>query len=366
MADENVAEQLKVLTDLVQQLRAENSRLREEATQQPVERTTAGVSVQSPNPVHNCVPSSAGIVERYVYMPRDRKCPRFSGNPGVDPLSVEEWVDEVKRYLVFRPGSRGEQAMIVLDLLDGEAKTEVRFRPAVDREDSEKIFRILIGVYGCSQSLISLQTQFFQRRQREGESLRVYSHALMTLMDAIKRRDPLCFVSSDLTLRDQFMECVRDGLLRRELLRQVRINPNATFLEVRSEAFRWAEEGELRGNRPRAHSSHTYPVTGRGGEVNVVVAGCADELGDLKESLQRQQKQLDAIMQRLDSAPVAFRPPSAPSTRASRYRFQADGKPICLHCGQPGHIARFCKSDAGGGSGAGGSRGRATVQQQEN
>lgn len=28
--------------------------------------------------------------------------------------------------------------------------------------------------------------------------------------------------------------------------------------------------------------------------------------------------------------------------RGPRYRFNTDGKPICLRCDQPGHIARFC------------------------
>lgn len=132
----------------------------------------------------------------------------------------------------IRPMLRAEQALAIFDLLDGEARTEVRFRPVSERDDPEKIFNILTGVYGCSQSYISLQKQFFQRRQLEGESLREYSHALMSLMDVIKRKYPACFANPDTVLRDQFIEFVRNGMLCRELRRQVRLDPTLSFLNA--------------------------------------------------------------------------------------------------------------------------------------
>lgn len=102
-------------------------------------------------------------------------------------MTVEDWVEEVSRSLSVRPVSIAEKALFVYDLLDGEAKTEVKFHPLENRDDPEKIFSILFDMYGCSQSFVGLQKQFFQRRQLEGESLHEYLHALMTLMESMKR-----------------------------------------------------------------------------------------------------------------------------------------------------------------------------------
>lgn len=73
-------------------------------------------------------------------MPRERKCPRFSGKRSHEEVSVEEWVDEVRRSLAVGPVPKTEQALIVYDLLDGKAKAEVKFCPSSDRDDHEKIF----------------------------------------------------------------------------------------------------------------------------------------------------------------------------------------------------------------------------------
>lgn len=353
--------QLRALTELVQQLKADNTKLREEVTQRSAPTTAVSqdnlagqssaqgsTSLSSPSLIPSSTQDSdrltpAGVVERYVYIPRERKCPRFSGKLAQDTLAVEDWVEEARRHLSSRRMPRAEQALTIFDLLDGEARTEVKFRPASDRDDPDKIFDILISIYGCSQSYISLQTQFFQRRQREGESLREYSHALMHMLEAVKRRDATCFANPDVVLRDQFIENVRDIMLKRELRRQVRMNPSITFYDVRAESIRWVEEGEhSSGSRPRAHSCSTYATPDFEASSHVVSAKSAGELTELKETLRKQQSQLDTILRRLDSSMFPNRSSSRPQARGSRYRFQADGKPICWRCDQPGHIARFC------------------------
>lgn len=358
--EDDMAAQLKALTDLVQQLQADNKR--EQMAQRPVPPADNGTpsqpsSGQSPG-LSNGAPIAqsaapggsdndggrsfpSGAVERYVYIPRERKCPRFSGKVSQDSLPVEEWVDEARRHLALRPMPLAEQTLTVFDLLDGEAKREVKFRPAGERDSPTKIFGILTSIYGCTQSYVSLQKQFFQRRQLEGESVTEYSHALMHTLEAVKLKDPSCFANPDVVLRDQFIENVRDIMLKRELRRQVRLNPTVGFFDIRSEALRWVEEGEHTGHRPRAHSLSTAAVSVCEADSNAVSV-TPNELTELKESLRRQQAQLEAIMKRLDSsqptAPSSFRPQS----RGSRLRFQPDGTPICSRCNQPGHIARFC------------------------
>ena len=345
-----MAAQLKALTELVQQLQADNRKLREEVTQRQAPPTDSGASSgqsSSSSTVHNDDRRPGPpVLERYVYIPRDRKCPRFSGKLSHDSLTVEEWVEEARRHLSLRPMPLSEQTLNIFDLLDGEAKAEVKFRPTSACDSPEKIFEILKSMYGCTQSYISLQKAFFQRRQLESESLREYSHALMHMLEAVNLRDPACFANPDIVLRDfsrEFIENVRDVMLKRELGRQVRSQPSIVFYDIRSEAFRWVQEGEHTSQRPRAHSFSTHAAPAYDVDSNAVSAKPTNELTELKESLRKQQAQLDTILKRLDSSQLAAPSSLGPQSRP-RLRFQADGTPICAHCSQPGHIARFCRS----------------------
>lgn len=334
--------------------------------------STPTTPIQSRPPVPSLVdvapptPTPTGVAERYVFIPRERKCPRFSGKLPPDSLTVEDWVEEARRHLSCRPTSCSEQALIVFDLLDGEARAEIKFRPLAERDEPEKIFSILLSTYGCSQSYISLQKQFFQRRQLEGESLREFSHALLRLLEAVKRRDSACFANPDVVLRDQFVENVKDSMLKRELRRQVRLHPAFTFLDVRSEAIRWVEEGEhSSGPRPRAHSISTHAIQEMEVASSAVSVQPPNELAEVKESLRKQQAQLDSILRRLDTPSFSGPQSSRVQTRGPRYRFTAEGKPICLRCSQPGHVARFCQASPANPLGAA-SANSVSQQPQEN
>lgn len=341
-------EQLRVLTELVQQLQADNRQLREELQNRPVNVGINEVEISAPNEGGNTLPSvvsgSSSASERYVYIPRERKCPRFSGRKSIDTFTVEDWVEEVRRSLIIRPAPIAERALFVYDLLDGEAKAEVKFHPPSNRDDPEKIFSILLDLFGCSQSFVGLQKQFFQRHQQEGESLREYSHALMALMEGMKRKNLQGICNPDFTLRDQFIEHMRDSNLRRELKRQVRRNVEMSFLEVRAEAIRWADEGEIPHVRPRAYScAADVQLVSAQGSSNPIAEPVA-ELAELKECFRKQQGQLDVILQHL-SLNTADNVRAVAGPRARTARFQVDGRPICMRCNKVGHIARFCRVD---------------------
>lgn len=122
-------------------------------------------------------------------------------------------------------------------------------------------------------------------------------------MDVIKRKDPACFVNSDTVLRDQFIEFVRDGMLRRELRWQVRLDSTLSFLDARQEALRWMEEGENPYiQRPRAQSCSITTVTDLSAQSNAILSKPSDELTEVKESLRKQQAQLDTILKHLESS----------------------------------------------------------------
>lgn len=76
----------------------------------------------------------------------------------------------------------------------------------------------------------------------------------MGLMALVKQRAPSEMPNTEILLRDQFVEHVLDGALRRELKQFVRRQPNANMLEVRGEAIRWVREGLPGGVRGRSNS----------------------------------------------------------------------------------------------------------------
>lgn len=99
---------------------------------------------------------------------------------------------------------------------------------------------------GCSLSYVALQEAFFSLRQKEGEKLLEFSLALMSLLEKVKQQLPNV-VNAETLLHDQFVEYVNNNTLRRELKQLVRRQPNSTLLEVKSEAFRWEQEGDAGG-----------------------------------------------------------------------------------------------------------------------
>ncbi|KAL0174035.1 hypothetical protein M9458_030003, partial [Cirrhinus mrigala] len=217
------------LKELVAQLKADNERLhQEQALALPGSSTTAS-SVSDAEPVTpQPVGASASHSERFVFVPRDRKCPKFNGRSGI---GINEWIEGAQACIRARYLSVSDQAFFLFDHLEGKAREEIRYRSEVERRDPDKIFLALREVFGCSQSHVALQEAFFSRRQLEGESLLEFSLALMGLMEKVKQRFSGAVPNAPVLLRDQFVEHVSDNALRRELKQLVRRQPTATLLE---------------------------------------------------------------------------------------------------------------------------------------
>lgn len=108
-----MSEEVQGLKDLVQQLQAENDRLRrEQISGQPSSGSTSRIDGHL---------SSTGS-ERLLYIPRERKCPVFRGTSGI---GIEEWLEEVKASTRARHLSGLDKAYFMYDHLEGEAKDEI-------------------------------------------------------------------------------------------------------------------------------------------------------------------------------------------------------------------------------------------------
>ena len=84
----------------LQQLKAANEQLREQLqNQSQLPEPVPGSSTTSPNVVPAGSLACDATNLRYVYVPRERKCPKFTGKMSVDLLTVEQWIEEVRRCL---------------------------------------------------------------------------------------------------------------------------------------------------------------------------------------------------------------------------------------------------------------------------
>lgn len=320
---------MRELQELVKQLKADNERLRQEQSR----TSDAGPSTDSNQPPALPVHGYLGI-DRLVFVPRDRKCSMFRGRTGI---ALSEWLEEAQACIRVRHLSSVDQAFFLFDHLEGEAREEIKYRSAEERSDPTKITAILQDLYGCSESYVTLQEAFFSHRQQEGESLLEYSLALMSLMEKVKQRAPDNIVNSEIFLRDQFVEQVLDGALRRDLKQYVRQSPEATLLDVRGEAIRWEREGlpaVMRGQSNSVPSAFGIQYAVQGGYQQLGQGPPSTEVTEMKELLRRQQEQLDQLTQSISRLQT-----SQPRHRGCSPR---PGPIICLRCQRPGHIAREC------------------------
>lgn len=324
-----MAEELQELRDLVAQLRADNERLRQDQA-----AATPGPSTMPSAPLPpSAIPiASAPLTERLVFVPRDRKCPMFRGRSGI---GLTEWIEEVQACMRARHLAPADQAFFLFDHLEGEAREEIKYRSSTERADPSAIIAVLQELYGCSQSYVALQEAFFSRRQQEGETLQEFSLALMSLMARIKDRAPSDMRNAESLLRDQFVEHVIDGALRRELKQFVRGQPTATILDVRGEAIRWEREGLPGGMRGRSYSVPSafglqYGV--QSSSQGVINPPPVSELTEMREMLRLQQEQLNTLTQSLARLHHS-------QERSRSYR---NSPIICRRCQQPGHFARDC------------------------
>ena len=278
--------------------------------------------------------------KQLVVIPNEQKLKKFSGRHGDNELSIEDFIDNAKSAITSRGLPLPEQANFVLSYLEGPAKEEMKLYPKSDLTNSDKIFDLLQESFGEKRSVPQLLKAFYDRRQREGETLRAFSHALRELQAKIQKKSATKSSGQDAALRDHFAENVKDPLLRKELKKFIRTHPEISFLDTREEAIRWAEEDEKScGPRPRVASSHETNTSTKPSSIE-------SAMNEMIKTLQGQQKAIEdlaANLKKLNTVPTHRGQNIQPQPQFQQRQPRPDaGGDRCYQCGAPGHFARNC------------------------
>ncbi|XP_062593160.1 uncharacterized protein LOC134254638 [Saccostrea cucullata] len=226
-----------------------------------------------------------------VYVAREKKIARLCGRPvkESDP-DVAEWLDDARQHLKVIDD---EDAKIdfLMDNLGGQAKDEIRLRPRMERNTSDKILDIIKDVFASTETLGALQQQFYQRDQKHGESLQNYSLALMKLLDKIVAKDYKAVSDFDEMLKERFVEGIRDSSLRREIRRFSFEQKSMPFGEFRQTVLRWSEDYK---SEPLGKSCSVHETSIQESMKTKVTKSHDDgQLSDILDILKLQQKQID-------------------------------------------------------------------------
>lgn len=282
--------------------------------------------------------------------------PKFEGSEGKE--KYVEWKGQIKGLLSTQDTTEVKKVGIVLHALGGEAKRQIMVVDEEERDTVKKVFKYLDGIYKEVVPAPKLRAQFFGCRQRAGESVAAFILRLRELACELRRHNPDT-APSEAVLRDQLLMGLAEGPLGQALRIYARRHPVESFEALRREALALDEEHggthipEIDCHAVNPTSVPRAPlVTGWREELKrEIMNDVKSQMKDLTQELLREIKPL------LQPEPVETRPrnmaPSAPvreryvphPERTQRNEWDAEGRPICRQCKQPGHIARFCRGE---------------------
>ena len=227
--------------------------------------------------------------------------------------------------------------------LCGEAKREILVLPKTHRETFKQVLEHLENIYGEKVPVTTLMSNFYSRSQFPQESLRTYALALQELVGKINNKFQGQISKPDMTLRDKFVEGLRDPALKLDLKKDIRQNNAITFKDIKDQALFIESEGYQ-----ATEASETI-------QVNQIKR---DDIQVLRDDLNKVTKCMEGMrfdITRMQSdlhvgQSQRFPSPSNGNVRPNFSNNQIppqmrrNGPFNCWHCGQEGHKSRECQN----------------------
>ena len=331
-----LAELQQQLEDMKRQFEESQARIQTLQEQLPVESPGSASETSSQE-----ASGDPAKQQEIIFVSRERKIKHFTGLSDSPTSRVEDFIEDVRGVAASREMNSQQQVDFIMSNLDGPAKEEIRLLDPDVRKNPELVFTALQEAFGERRSLPQLLRLFYERHQRENESLRGYSHALSDIIGHICRKNGDAIPSKDQALRDQFSENVRDPVLRKELKKLIRQDPAISFLQLREEAFQWAED-ELKPT-PRKTTTSLQEAT---------VRETADQMTQILKALKEQQESLQNLTAALTKQQwTNNRTPQGGSRQWRKNGAPGGSSRTCFVCARPGHFARECPNKNASGAG---------------
>ena len=142
-------------------------------------------------------------------MTETRKIKAFCGRlNSTSDASFDDLIDDLEIAFSAREYINSQNVDLIYSHLDGQAKEEIKYRSDI-RQDPQAILHRLRSAFGNPESVTSLQQKCFEQNQKELETIRQYSYALLDLNQIVLRKDHKAFLSKHLSLCENFANGLR-------------------------------------------------------------------------------------------------------------------------------------------------------------
>ncbi|XP_063075849.1 uncharacterized protein LOC134465891 isoform X1 [Engraulis encrasicolus] len=299
--------------------------------------------------------------------------PWFLGGPWVPKFGekngplLKEWRGQMEIYLRAQTLTAAQEVDFILSALQGDAKREVSLLPATDKDTAEKIFATLEKIYGDNKSVSHIRAKFFKCQQQAGEGVGPFILRLRESHSRWRKKEPVVG-SDDEMLRGQLVLGLQPGPIQTELQRRVRRETTLTFNDACKEAKAMEKEMEKAHATNEVDTRRTYsskpqppppssePLQDLSSLKQALRAELAEELKaqvtDLKTALLTElqaQRMVPAAAAGRQTEPANTGGGSGsmgarPRRRPRVPQWDDRGRPICLGCGQAGHMLRDCST----------------------
>lgn len=276
-------------------------------------------------------------------------------------MGFGEWRAQMEA-IVRAQGLAGQQQIdLVMGALEGRAKREAMLFTPEQKLTLATLWTALQDRFGSLTPVPTLRSRFFDCKQNGDESVQDYLLRTRELFSRWFKSEPDGSAKDQSTLCHQFVKGLKEGPLKQELQRHMRRQPEMTFVQISAEAEVLA--GEM-GSKD-CHVCRTVAPPLAGAPATVTVADLEEWKRTMQADLRQEMKeQLSSLTETLVKEVRQHAGPAvAPQHRGeprgnvmegqyipfsgqrrTQFRWDKQGRPICLECGQPGHVQRNCPS----------------------